>query len=102
MTVSAFRARYFSRFFYFACMLYLSPFCSSAVSLLVNWMSGLFMILGWNVCFFLGVIVCVLANLVSFLSNVLYLICVSFCSFSSIVCWMYSQVLFQVLARCKV
>ena len=98
MAVSASRARVCSQFFFLACMLYFRPFCSNAVSLLVKEMSVLFITLGWNVCFSFGV-VCAKVSFLSFLSNVLYLVCASFRSFSSTVCWMYGQVLFQVLAR---
>jgi hypothetical protein len=101
MAVSVSRARSFNQFLCFVCVLYLSPFCSSWVSLLVNWISMLFMTLGWNVHVTLGVIVCVLIRLVNLLSSVLYFFCASLWSFSSIVCWIYGHVLFQVFARFK-
>ena len=99
MAVFASRARFCSQFFFLACMLYFRPFCNNAVSLLVKEVSVLFITLGWNVCFSFGVAVCAKVSFLSFLSNVLYLVCASFRSFSSIVRWMYGQVLFQVLAR---
>jgi len=86
MAVSASRARVCSQFFFLACMLYFRPFCSNAVSLLVKEMSVLLMTLGWNMCFSFGVVFCAKVSLSSFLSNVLYLVCASCWSFSSIVC----------------
>ena len=50
-------------------------------------------------CFSFGVAVCAKVSFLSFLSHVSYLVFASFRRFSSTVCWMYGQVLFQVLAR---
>ena len=63
----------------------------------------LFMALGWKLFLYRGVNVCPRINLISLLSRFMYLACVTFCSFSSIVCWIYSHVLFQALAkfRCR-
>jgi hypothetical protein len=45
----------------------------------------LFMTLAWNVCYCRGVVVCIWANLLCFLSRFLYLIRICLCSFLSIV-----------------
>ena len=55
MAVSASRARFYIQFFFLACMLYLGPFCSKAISELEKEMSVLLTTLGWNVSFPCGV-----------------------------------------------
>jgi hypothetical protein len=53
------------------------------------------------VCFIVGVVVCSRVSLFSLLSRFLYLTCIIFSSFSSIVCWIYGHVLPHVLVRDK-
>ena len=72
--VTASRVKFFNQSRRFVCKLYLSPFCSR-------------------------VIVCILVSLFIFVSNFLYLVCISLCRVLSIVLWMYGRLLFRVLVR---
>ena len=55
MAVSASRAKFCIQFFFLACMLYLGPFCSKAISGLEKEMSVMLTTLGWKLSFSCGV-----------------------------------------------
>jgi hypothetical protein len=73
------------------------------ISLLENVMLVVFINSGVICLFFFGVVVCSRISLFNLLSRFLYLICIIFFSFSSIVCWIYDHVLPHALAmdKCK-